>query len=163
MGDLRERITSRLTPCADPRCGCACLLWPGDKNRQGYGRIKVGDRKHAVHIVLWELEHARPVPDGLVLDHVWDRGCRHKNCASMAHLEPVTSGENTRRAIAARGGQNFNAAKDRCPRGHLYDEENTIYETDRSHRHTVHRKCRICKRASSRRAAARRRQSVLAA
>ena len=146
----------------DPETGC--LLWTGVKDRRGYGQIKIGGhngRNRRVHRVAWELDNG-PVPDDLELDHVWDRGCRHKHCANLAHLELVTSAENTRRGIAAHGGKNFNAAKTHCPQGHPYDEENTFYANDRTHRHGVHRMCRICMRENKIRRRARVRQSVLA-
>jgi hypothetical protein len=73
-----------------------CWVWtaavrPG---RYGgpYGEIKVGDRARQAHVVAWQMEHG-PVPDGLQLDHL----CRLTLCVRVSHLEPVTSGENTRR------------------------------------------------------------------
>lgn len=73
-----------------------CLLWTGKTDRQGYGRIKIGNRDHSVHRLMYEL-FVELIPDGLELDHVRERGCRNHNCASPAHLEPVTGAENTRR------------------------------------------------------------------
>jgi hypothetical protein len=43
-----------------------------------------------------------PVPPGLQLDHVYDRGCRSKRCVNPAHLEPVTRAENQRRSWRSR-------------------------------------------------------------
>ena len=97
---LRERLYGRLAPCADPACGCTCRLWTLCVSKKGYGQISVKGKPQLVHRVAWELENG-PVPDGLTIDHVWDRGCRHKHCAHVAHLEPVTGGENNRRSHAS--------------------------------------------------------------
>src|SRR5580693_8603740 len=98
MTDLQEYIYSQLVP--DPETGC--LLWTGRTSPSGYGRIKIGGRELQVHRVVWELDN-EPIPDGLVVDHVYDRGCRHKNCANTAHLEPVTERENILRSFAVHG------------------------------------------------------------
>jgi excisionase family DNA binding protein len=91
---LRERMLSRLI--IDPS---GCLLWTGARNSSGYGHIRVGGgRSDAfVHRLMYEM-FAEPIPDGLELDHL----CRVRHCASPAHLEPVTSGQNKLRAWAFR-------------------------------------------------------------
>ena len=139
-GTLRERLYARLMP--DPETGC--LLWPGAKGRKGYGQIRVSGRGSpmaAVHRVAWELAYG-PIPPGLVIDHVRAWGCRHNNCANVAHLELVTNRENLLRGdtiIAAA------IAKTHCPQGHPYDEINTYVNPAGS------RCCRTCKRASAHR------------
>jgi hypothetical protein len=115
---LRERLLSRLvvTP------GAECLLWTGSINSAGYGVISVNGRYELVHRVMFEMFDG-PIPEGLQLDHVRDRGCMHRHCANVSHLEPVTSRENTRRGDSPAG---LNAGKTRCPQGHEYDEPNTL-------------------------------------
>lgn len=129
---VRERLYARLILCPDE--GCACLLWTGSVSSQGYGRIKVDGKARKVHRVAWELDRGL-IPEGLDLDHVKARGCRHKNCALLAHLEPVTRRENLLRGntIPAR-----HAAKTHCPQGHLYD--------DTWKRHNGSRRCAECGR-----------------
>lgn len=101
-GTVRERLAARLTPCADPGCGCdGCHLWAGCLNSRGYGCIAVNGKSQLAHRVAWELDNG-PVPEGMTVDHVHKRGCRHKHCVNIAHLEPVTSAENTRRSIPHR-------------------------------------------------------------
>jgi hypothetical protein len=88
-------------PVLDPETGC--LRWQGPngspEDRTGYGYIS-GTKGHPTrraHNIAWERVHG-PVPPGLILDHVWDRGCRWKDCVNVEHLEPVTFSENSRRA-----------------------------------------------------------------
>jgi hypothetical protein len=136
---VAERLYPRLEPCADPACNCdGCLLWPGNRNLKGYGQIKVNGRQRKVHRVAWELENG-PVPDGLVIDHVKDRGCRHRNCANVAHLEPVTNRENLLRGHFS--GRGRNAGKTHCDQGHEFTEANTYVIPS-----TGHRACRTCRR-----------------
>lgn len=94
-----ERIYDRLIP--DPETGC--LLWTG-KTDAGYGRVKICQRLRYVHVVAWEIENG-PVPEGMDLDHVWDRGCRYRRCALIAHMELVTRRENVMRKLATRDEQ----------------------------------------------------------
>lgn len=135
--DLRDRIYSRLVECADPACACSgCLLWPGALTTRGYGKISVDGRTEYVHRMTWIIEQG-PIPDGLTLDHVKARGCLHRNCAKLAHLEPVTPRENALRTDAPAA---VNAAKTHCGKcGTPYDEANTyIGPTDGK------RYCRKC-------------------
>lgn len=78
----------------------ACWLWNGALNAQGYGVFNAGSRTVLAHQFGWTMMYG-PVPDGLVLDHVRDRGCTHRNCVNPAHLEPVTQVENMRRSRRA--------------------------------------------------------------
>ena len=133
---VRLRLYERLEVCSDPACECSgCLLWTLSLDDHGYGRMWTGSkpagtaRPERVHIIAWELDN-EPVPAGLHLDHVYDRGCRHKNCANVEHLEPVTPGENIRRST-----QRIT----HCPKRHPYDEANTYM-------HRGKRYCRACHR-----------------
>lgn len=110
----------------------SCWLWSGSLRSGGYPILWNGQRQVAAHRWSYE-QHVGPIPDGLVIDHL----CRVRHCVNPAHLEPVTSRENTRRSeltIASR-----NAAKTHCPSGHPYDEENT-------HQGKLGRYCRACLR-----------------
>lgn len=69
----------------------SCWLWQGrSKDPKGYGMYN-GKRAHRL---AWELANGRPIPEGLTIDHL----CRNKPCCNPNHLEPVSSGENSRRA-----------------------------------------------------------------
>lgn len=122
----RERLLSRLA--IDPS---GCLLWTGAKSTGGYAVIRINGRLRYAHRLMYEM-FAGPVPEGLQLDHL----CRVHHCANPAHLEPVTSRENSLRGtgIPAR-----NAAKTHCPAKHPYDEANTYRRHGR-------RYCRTCLR-----------------
>jgi hypothetical protein len=134
---LRIRLFRNLV--VDPG---GCLLWTGKKDRGGYGVISVNGRDDLVHRVMYRM-FVGEIPDGLELDHVKAWGCRHRHCASLAHLEPVTSLENKLRTggiIAA------HVAATHCGTcGTPYDEENTYWSPD------GHRDCRKCRRDRDRR------------
>lgn len=76
------------------------------------------------------------IPEGLQLDHL----CRVPYCVNPAHLEPVTSRENTMR------GLNFaavNAKKTHCLRGHLLSGDNLMTTPSYDGR-----LCRTCRQLS---------------
>lgn len=125
---LRERLYSRLVTDAES----GCLLYTGSLDRYGYGVIGSNYKVLRVHRVIWELE-VGPIPEGLQIDHVRARGCHNRNCANIAHLEPVTQQENLRR-----GGR---PAQTECLRGHPFDAANTLI-----YKGSGARKCRTCAR-----------------
>lgn len=122
-----------------------CWLWRGYKSPDGYPRFKFEGRPQNAHRLAYAWL-VRPVPGGLQIDHL----CRVKICVNPAHLEPVTSRENTYRVpdhpIV------LNAAKTRCPAGHEYDLLNT-YSDPSGRRH-----CRTCRRTADARYRAARRK-----
>jgi len=110
-----------------------CWLWTGRLNGSGYAEMKLDGRYQMAHRVAYQ-EIVGPIPEGMQLDHL----CRVRHCVNPAHLEPVTSRENT---IRGKGLPAINAAKTHCKRGHAFDEANTFINTFGS------RVCRACRRA----------------
>lgn len=82
-----------------------CWLWTLSVGGPGYGNAWDGERVRTAHryAYTWIVG---PVPDGLVLDHL----CKVRRCVNPAHLEPVTQGENMRRA-----GWYQRAVRSECP------------------------------------------------
>jgi hypothetical protein len=113
------------------------MLWLTDP--KGYARFKVDERVVNAHRVSYTLAYG-PIPPGLVIDHVRDRGCLHKHCVAPLHLEAVTNAENIRRGDA---GQHHKV-KTHCANDHLYDDENT-YVSPKGQRI-----CRACRRKHAR-------------
>lgn len=124
-----------------------CWLWTASLNKSGYGIIWQDRKMSLVHRVSLELV-GRPVPEGMVTDHL----CRVRHCFNPDHLEAVTRRENTMRspiAVAA-----VNAQKTRCVNDHPLTNENTYVWTDRKGR--TRRRCRTCMEAIIRRRLAKR-------
>jgi hypothetical protein len=145
---VRERLERRLVPCPD--IDCECLLWTGHLDESGYGRISVDRRSRGVHRVAWEMENG-PIPAGLQIDHVRDRGCRHRNCANVAHLEPVTQRTNIMRGD---GIAPQRKAQTHCVHGHEFTPANTMLRANGN------RGCLECRRRISREWARRKRASA---
>jgi hypothetical protein len=61
----------------------------------------VGKHHHLAHRVSYEF-YQGPIPEGHEIDHVWQRGCRSRQCINPEHLEAVTHQENVRRSFEAR-------------------------------------------------------------
>ena len=134
---LRERLFANLI--IDPS---GCVLWTGACNPNGYGTISANGRQSYVHRVMFEMFEG-PIPeDRPQLDHVKDRGCTHKNCANVAHLEPVTNHENNLRAQTLAVTY---AARTHCINNHEYTPANTRITPQGS------RQCRRCVADTARR------------
>lgn len=128
----QERFRTRVN--VDPETGC--WLWTGNLTNTGYGAYQIkrnGKFIRGAHRVAYFL-FVGPIPDGLQLDHL----CRVRHCANPAHLEPVTSQENTLRSpftMASRW-----ASRTHCGYGHEFTPENTYVPPKGG------RACRTCKR-----------------
>lgn len=135
MDSLARRFAEKIEP--EPNSGC--WLWLGAIADDGYGRTGVrinGRREQLTHRVVYHFMRG-PIPSELQLDHL----CRMRSCVNPAHLEPVTSWENTHR------GQG-NPSKRACPSGHPYTPDNTIV---REHTQGPRRHCRACQKAKDER------------
>lgn len=112
-----------------------CHIWTGEKNVQGYGRLRVNGRLALAHRARYEREIG-PIPDGLVLDHfVCDNGAG--GCCNPLHCRPVSPRENLLRSD--RTVASINLAKSTCPRGHDLSGDNLRVRADGG------RSCRICR------------------
>lgn len=133
---LEERLWSRVEKTR------TCWLWTGYCIPTGYGKMRANDgRLLYVHRIAYELLIG-PIPDGMTLDHVAERGCRHRNCVNPDHLEPVTHAENV---LRGRSPSALWAARTHCNYGHEFTPENTYMNRGA-------RVCRTCTRERSRRA-----------
>jgi hypothetical protein len=124
-----------------------CWLWSRAVNAYGYGVFQLipayrgkGGKQVKAHRHAYELL-VGPIQDGMQLDHL----CRVRHCVNPDHLEPVNNRTN---ALRGRGFAAINAAKDKCPNGHSYTEDNT-YRAPR----TGWRQCRACIKSRAGRAA----------
>lgn len=111
-----ERFNYYVPDQSDP---AACWLWTGPtigRDVCDYGRLYVGEGGGSRFVLAhrWSYEHfVRPIPDGLEIDHVKDRGCVTTLCVNPAHLEPVPHKVNLERGS---GVGAVNSAKDCCPK-----------------------------------------------
>jgi hypothetical protein len=108
-----ERFLAKLTETPETNC----WIWTASRNHGGYGWFAPGGRKGGTALAhRWGYEHfVGPIPDGFTLDHL----CATPSCVNPGHLDPCTSGENSRRSPRTLQGQN--ARKTHCPHGHPLD------------------------------------------
>ncbi len=119
-----------------------CWLWESYVGSNGYGKFTTTYWSRGAHRVAYELSIG-PIPEGLQIDHL----CRIRHCVNPAHMETVTSRENTMRG---EGPSAIAARKTHCPKDHPYDAQNTGYRRGG--------RSRVCKECHRRETAARARR-----
>lgn len=112
-----------------------CWSWTGHLNPTGYGVASMAGGKTALaHRTVYEMVKGE-IPGDLTVDHL----CRNKSCVNPSHMEIVTRGENTRRAMAA---------KTTCANGHLLEGANIrLLPTPSGGKR---RRCKLCESQRSR-------------
>lgn len=119
---LSEYLDQRI----DIRGPDECWPWLLSAGSHGYGQAWTGSKVTVAHRMAWEAVNG-PIPKGMWIDHI----CLLRKCCNPAHLRILTPAQNGRR--------NKHLWKNVCPQGHLYDKENTYYDTQ------GHRRCRRCR------------------
>src|SRR5688572_10483798 len=97
-----------------------CWIWKASTS-SGYGDFWVDGKTVKAHRYAYTLL-VGPIPEGMELDHVRERGCTMTNCVNPAHLEPVT---HTVNVLRGNGACAQNARQTHCVRGHEFTPENT--------------------------------------
>lgn len=113
-----------------------CWKWNGAKTILGYGTTIYEGKLYMAHRLSFEF-YKKIIPVGYVIDHL----CRNPNCVNPDHLDAVTHRENLRRGVFP------NRAKNQCPKGHEYTNENVYLKGP----YGDWRECKICRRNNSRR------------
>lgn len=133
-----ERVLRETTPGPN-----GCIIWTGALLKSGgYGQVNISGTVHRVHRLAYELM-VGPIPKGLHLDHTCHNrdasclggACFHRRCLNPAHLDPVDSGENSRRS------PHTNHSKTHCAAGHPFNEVNTYIRPDNGGR-----QCLACRK-----------------
>jgi HNH endonuclease len=101
LADLPPRMQAKIQPAST-----GCWLWTSALSDDGYGRFWLDGGPQQAHRAAYELL-VGAIPDGLTIDHL----CRVRHCVNPDHMEPVTIGENVRRA---------RSLITHCPQGHEY-------------------------------------------
>jgi hypothetical protein len=113
-----------------------CQIWPGGKDKKGYGKKWSPTLKRMVnaHRAIYE-EAFGAVSIGWDVDHL----CRNHSCVNIAHLEAVPRSINLRRGISHQRN------KTHCDHGHAFTPENTYIRANGN------RDCRECRNVRSQR------------
>lgn len=98
---LAEKISTKAIQVGE------CLIWQGQKDKRGYGFLRLDGRLQRAHRIAFELRHG-PITDGMVILHT----CDNPSCINPDHLSIGTQHANVRdmfnkgRANKATGARN---------------------------------------------------------
>lgn len=146
-GSIKNTRAEALASSLSPGRPDDCWHWTGQVMWHGYGRL-YGDGQHEyIHVTAYREAYGEP-PPGMDIDHrchtqacrATNRECLHRRCGNPAHLVATTHRANTLRGNSPTA---YNAVKERCPKGHAYDEANTNWMYGK-------RRCRQCHRDAMR-------------
>lgn len=112
-----------------------CLEWKGNRDKDGYGLLKVDGKNVRAHRRAYELWHNRTLEQGEVVMHT----CDNPPCFNPLHLVAGTHTENMRDMDDKGRRVNAESAVTHCPKGHPYDNVNTYVDPKGK------RRCRACK------------------
>lgn len=130
----RARIMAGSIP--EPNSGC--WIWLGSTNAKGYAHLKYETRQQRANRFSWSAYNGE-IPPGLHVLH----SCDNRLCVNPEHLFLGTNQDNVDDKMRkGRAGQNQNAFKTHCPRGHEYTEGNTYWQGK-------NRSCRTCRHTST--------------
>ena len=83
---LEEKLLSKAK-----RDESGCLVFVGQKDARGYGRLRLDGRHQRAHRLMYELHHG-PIPQGYVVRH----RCDNPSCIAIEHLEIGAQLDNVR-------------------------------------------------------------------
>lgn len=111
-----------------------CWVWQGRTDKDGYGRLKVGQKGSVgVHRRTYFLATGDSAEGKDV--HHW---CEVTGCCNPSHLESMGHSEH----MKITGIGEHNASKTHCLRGHPFDEKNTVVVQVKDG--SIYRKCVAC-------------------
>lgn len=94
--DVKRRLRSQ-SHLEDRGFDTPCLIFDGEKDRDGYGRIKDHGKYRPAHQIFM----GEPPFAGAEIDHL----CKQRDCVRPTHLEWVTRVENMKRRHGTSDGR----------------------------------------------------------
>ena len=141
----RRTIEQRFWPNVEVKATDECWRWKGSIKTNGYGQIWWRDTSMTTHRVAWILQFGE-IPDGLDVCHT----CDNTWCVNPHHLWLGTAHDNL--MDMASKGRHWRQKWTHCPRGHAFDEDNTMIVNN------GRRRCRACHLARARKSKMKRKE-----
>jgi hypothetical protein len=116
-----------------------CWRHRGHIRSDGRGEIKINHKQQKVHRLSAMIFLNYDINSKLPICH--KNECRFKDCWNPDHLYVGTNSSNQRDSVIK--GTQKEIRKTHCPKGHLYNEENTYITS------TGSRQCNTCRRISN--------------
>lgn len=118
----------------------SCHPWTASLTTKGYGQMNVGGRKVEVHRWAYQTFLDPTLRDDEVVRHT----CDNPACQNPRHLVKGSHKDNAQDAV--RRKRLPWTTQTHCKSGHVFDEKNTYFRTDRP----GSRQCRACNNEGSR-------------
>ena len=93
-----------------------CILWSGNADKDGYGKIYWNKRHRRTHQVVWELSREKKIPKGNIIQHE----CDNPSCVNPEHLKLGTWLSNMQDKVIKGRLRHQHMGKTHCKNGHKY-------------------------------------------
>ncbi|KKL48214.1 hypothetical protein LCGC14_2327750 [marine sediment metagenome] len=135
---IKDRFESKYIK--DPS---GCWLWHAGVTSSGYGAMYVSGKMELAHRIQWELINGNAPGELFVCHH-----CDVPRCVNPNHLFLGTQKDNIQDMVkkGRRSHLIWTKNNTHCKHGHLFDEKNTRWVTEKSDTHNdcTYRACKLC-------------------
>jgi hypothetical protein len=129
--DRRLTIQQRFFLYVNKSSVDGCWEWTGSKERKGYGRFKIKNKKFLAHRMSYQLANGTD-PGDLLVCHK----CDFPSCVNPDHLFLGTASENQKDSVSKK--RHVSSKKTHCKNGHALEGDNLVTS------YFPKRMCRTC-------------------
>ena len=136
--EYTESVINRISSCVIPEPNTGCILWTGNVDKNGYGKIYAFRKYWRAHRLIYYFKYGPILKDSLVCHK-----CDTPSCVNIEHLFLGSFKENMQDKVLKGRLVNQWTRGNTCKRGHSFNEQTTGFKKSTSTKNMV-RYCKLC-------------------